>query len=75
MHVFLLKELTAPLLLKSKETSELSSETCAALQVCLELLSNQEEVSKHHHVLIIFHHHILHTQFNFFTTIKILKVI
>lgn len=75
MHVFLLKALAAPLLLKSKETSELSSETCTALQVCLELLSKQEEVSKHHHILIIFHRHILHTQFNFFTTINILKVI
>uniref|UniRef100_A0A4W6DBY4 Oxysterol-binding protein n=1 Tax=Lates calcarifer TaxID=8187 RepID=A0A4W6DBY4_LATCA len=28
----------------SKETSELSSETCAALNLCLELLSKQEEV-------------------------------
>ncbi|XP_065810159.1 oxysterol-binding protein-related protein 1-like isoform X1 [Labrus bergylta] len=37
-------ELAAPLLLKAKETSELSSETCAALHQCLELLSKQEEV-------------------------------
>ncbi|KAL7387496.1 hypothetical protein ABVT39_024256 [Epinephelus coioides] len=36
--------LAAPLLLKAKETSELSVETCAALQLCLELLSKQEEV-------------------------------
>ncbi|XP_018532081.1 oxysterol-binding protein-related protein 1 isoform X1 [Lates calcarifer] len=36
--------LAAPLLLKAKETSELSSETCAALNLCLELLSKQEEV-------------------------------
>ncbi|XP_074507458.1 oxysterol-binding protein-related protein 1-like isoform X1 [Sebastes fasciatus] len=36
--------LAAPLLLKAKETSELSSETCAALHLCRELLSKQEEV-------------------------------
>ncbi|XP_076000601.1 oxysterol-binding protein-related protein 1-like isoform X2 [Genypterus blacodes] len=36
--------LAAPLLLKAKETSELSSETCAALHLCLGLLSKQEEV-------------------------------
>ncbi|KAI3374923.1 hypothetical protein L3Q82_021455 [Scortum barcoo] len=36
--------LAAPLLLKAKETSELSSETCAALHLCLDLLSKQEEV-------------------------------
>ncbi|XP_041847233.1 oxysterol-binding protein-related protein 1-like [Melanotaenia boesemani] len=36
--------LAAPLLLKVKETSKLSSETCAALKTCLELLSRQEEV-------------------------------
>ncbi|XP_017277989.1 oxysterol-binding protein-related protein 1 isoform X1 [Kryptolebias marmoratus] len=36
--------LAAPLLLKAKETSELSSKTCEALQLCLELLSKQEEV-------------------------------
>ena len=53
---FLFEALAAPLLLKAKETSELSSETCAALQLCLELLSKQEEVrsprliqtTKHH---------------------------
>ncbi|XP_034558110.1 oxysterol-binding protein-related protein 1-like isoform X2 [Notolabrus celidotus] len=37
-------ELATPLLLKAKETSELSSETCAALHQCLELLTKQEEV-------------------------------
>ncbi|KAM4727760.1 oxysterol-binding protein-related protein 1-like [Anableps anableps] len=36
--------LAAHLLLKAKETSELSSKTCDALQLCLELLSKQEEV-------------------------------
>ncbi|XP_037538132.1 oxysterol-binding protein-related protein 1 [Nematolebias whitei] len=36
--------LAAPLLLKAKETSELSSKTCDALQLCFELLSKQEEV-------------------------------
>ncbi|XP_071773109.1 oxysterol-binding protein-related protein 1-like isoform X1 [Centroberyx gerrardi] len=36
--------LAAPLLLKAKETSELSSETCAGLHLCLGLLSKQEEV-------------------------------
>ncbi|XP_077413203.1 oxysterol-binding protein-related protein 1-like isoform X2 [Vanacampus margaritifer] len=36
--------LAAPLLLKAKETSELSGETCAALQLCLQMLSKQEEV-------------------------------
>ncbi|XP_039877595.1 oxysterol-binding protein-related protein 1-like isoform X1 [Simochromis diagramma] len=36
--------LTGTLLLKAKETSELSSETCSALHLCLELLSKQEEV-------------------------------
>ncbi|XP_077376556.1 oxysterol-binding protein-related protein 1-like isoform X2 [Festucalex cinctus] len=36
--------LAAPLLLKAKETSELSSETCTALQLCFQLLSKQEEV-------------------------------
>ncbi|XP_067330592.1 oxysterol-binding protein-related protein 1-like isoform X2 [Channa argus] len=36
--------LAAPLLLKARETSELSSETCAALHLCLELMSKQEEV-------------------------------
>uniref|UniRef100_A0A7N6A4X5 Oxysterol-binding protein n=1 Tax=Anabas testudineus TaxID=64144 RepID=A0A7N6A4X5_ANATE len=41
---FFYKALAAPLLLKAKETSELSSETCAALHLCLELLSKQEEV-------------------------------
>uniref|UniRef100_A0A8C4NLW2 Oxysterol-binding protein n=1 Tax=Dicentrarchus labrax TaxID=13489 RepID=A0A8C4NLW2_DICLA len=42
--IFFLKELATPLSLKAKETSELSSETCAALHLCLELLSKQEEV-------------------------------
>ncbi|XP_054622637.1 oxysterol-binding protein-related protein 1-like isoform X3 [Dunckerocampus dactyliophorus] len=37
-------DLAASLLLKAKETSELSSETSAALQLCLQLLSSQEEV-------------------------------
>uniref|UniRef100_A0A3B4G295 Oxysterol-binding protein n=1 Tax=Pundamilia nyererei TaxID=303518 RepID=A0A3B4G295_9CICH len=41
---FFYKELTGTLLLKAKETSELSSETCSALHLCLELLSKQEEV-------------------------------
>ncbi|XP_061588327.1 oxysterol-binding protein-related protein 1-like [Cololabis saira] len=36
--------LAAPLLVKAKETSELSRETCAALQLCLDLLAQQEEV-------------------------------
>ncbi|KAM4552148.1 oxysterol-binding protein-related protein 1-like isoform 3-T3 [Odontesthes bonariensis] len=36
--------LAAPLLLKAKETSEQSHETCDALNLCLELLSKQEEV-------------------------------
>uniref|UniRef100_A0AAX7UQ56 Oxysterol-binding protein n=1 Tax=Astatotilapia calliptera TaxID=8154 RepID=A0AAX7UQ56_ASTCA len=42
--LFFYKELTGTLLLKAKETSELSSETCSALHLCLELLSKQEEV-------------------------------
>ncbi|KAM9845042.1 oxysterol-binding protein-related protein 1-like [Aulostomus maculatus] len=36
--------LAAPLLLKAKETSELSNETCASLHLCLQLLSKHEEV-------------------------------
>ncbi|XP_030017215.1 oxysterol-binding protein-related protein 1-like isoform X2 [Sphaeramia orbicularis] len=36
--------LAAPILLKAKETSELSKETCSALRLCFELLSKQEEV-------------------------------
>ncbi|KAM6918580.1 oxysterol-binding protein-related protein 1-like [Xenentodon cancila] len=36
--------LAAPLLVKAKETSERSRETCAALQLCLDLLAQQEEV-------------------------------
>ncbi|XP_054870234.1 oxysterol-binding protein-related protein 1-like isoform X3 [Amphiprion ocellaris] len=36
--------LAAPILLKVKETSELASETCDALHLCLELLSKQQEV-------------------------------
>ncbi|XP_022058509.2 oxysterol-binding protein-related protein 1-like isoform X2 [Acanthochromis polyacanthus] len=36
--------LAAPILLKAKETSELASETCDALHLCLELLSKQQEV-------------------------------
>ncbi|XP_067109095.1 oxysterol-binding protein-related protein 1-like isoform X4 [Osmerus mordax] len=36
--------LAAPLLLKARETSELSRETCASLRLCLGLLSKQEEV-------------------------------
>ncbi|KAF7222495.1 oxysterol-binding protein-related protein 1 [Nothobranchius furzeri] len=39
-----ISSLTAPLLLKAKETSELSCKTCDALQMCLELLSKQMEV-------------------------------
>lgn len=35
---------SAPLLLKAKETCNLSSETCAVLHQCLEQLSKQEEV-------------------------------
>lgn len=45
------KALAAPLLLKAKETIELSGETCAALHLCLELLSKQEEVAKQIHHL------------------------
>uniref|UniRef100_A0A3P9M5M2 Oxysterol-binding protein n=1 Tax=Oryzias latipes TaxID=8090 RepID=A0A3P9M5M2_ORYLA len=36
--------LAAPLLLKAIETCDLTSQTCAALHLCLELLSKQEEV-------------------------------
>uniref|UniRef100_H3DCN8 Oxysterol-binding protein n=1 Tax=Tetraodon nigroviridis TaxID=99883 RepID=H3DCN8_TETNG len=36
--------LSAPLLLKAKETSDLSGQTCAVLHQCLEQLSKQEEV-------------------------------
>ncbi|XP_007559444.1 oxysterol-binding protein-related protein 1 isoform X1 [Poecilia formosa] len=36
--------MAAHLLLKAKETSKLSSKTCDVLQLCLELLSKQEEV-------------------------------
>ncbi|XP_028987323.1 oxysterol-binding protein-related protein 1 isoform X2 [Betta splendens] len=36
--------LAAPLLLKARETSELSAEACASLHLGLELLSKQEEV-------------------------------
>ncbi|XP_059914333.1 oxysterol-binding protein-related protein 1-like isoform X3 [Gadus macrocephalus] len=36
--------LAAPLLLKARQTSALSGETCTALQSCLALLSQQEEV-------------------------------
>ncbi|KAJ3594788.1 hypothetical protein NHX12_004094, partial [Muraenolepis orangiensis] len=36
--------LAVPLLLKAKQTSDLSAETCTALQTCLALLSKQEEV-------------------------------
>ncbi|XP_057713333.1 oxysterol-binding protein-related protein 1-like isoform X3 [Corythoichthys intestinalis] len=36
--------LAAPLLLKAKDSSELSSQTCDALQLCLQLLSQQVEV-------------------------------
>jgi hypothetical protein len=36
--------LAAPLLLKARQTSALSGETCTALQSCLALLSKQEEV-------------------------------
>ncbi|KAM6948733.1 oxysterol-binding protein-related protein 1-like [Aplochiton taeniatus] len=36
--------LAVPLLLKARETSSLSSETCATLRHCLDLLSKQEEV-------------------------------
>lgn len=51
MSYFFFKALAAPLLLKAKETSELSSETCAALHLCLEMLSKQEEVWKCLHLL------------------------
>lgn len=42
----LCKALSAPLLLKAKETSDLSGHTCAVLHQCLEQLSKQEEVGK-----------------------------
>lgn len=54
--------MAAPLLLKAKETSELSNESCAALNLCLELMSKQEEVGKHHHP--VSHHTIPHTYCN-----------
>lgn len=51
--------LAAPLILKAKETSELSSETCAALQLCLQLLSKQEEVVSYFHHGVFFFFNIL----------------
>lgn len=72
MHFFF-KAPAAPLLLKAKETSELSGETCAALQLCLELLSNQEEVSEQRRSLHHFRPSHL-TQFHFLSTIKAFKV-
>lgn len=73
-YAFLFKAVAAPLLLKAKETSELSSETCAALQLCLELLSNQEEVSEQRRGLNHFppSHH---TQFHFLSTTEAFKLI
>uniref|UniRef100_A0A3B3HWL5 Uncharacterized protein n=1 Tax=Oryzias latipes TaxID=8090 RepID=A0A3B3HWL5_ORYLA len=46
--VFVFAALAAPLLLKAKETCDLTSQTCAALHLCLELLSKQEEVREMH---------------------------
>lgn len=47
--VVLVEAMAAPLLLKAKETSELSVKACASLHLGLELLSQQEEVGKHFH--------------------------
>lgn len=45
------KALSAPLLLKAKETCNLSGETCVVLHQCLEQLSEQEEVGEDLHHL------------------------
>lgn len=53
LFVFLSKALSAPLLQKAKETSDLSGHTCTVLHQCLEQLSKQEEVGKELPYLVI----------------------